>query len=289
MKNRLLLTTLLLSFLIGPFQPVSDAESVPISVLAAIEVNGLTSSWTSAEKEKVIADLRQLLSSSLKKKHPHWDFRNDDEERICTVMLRVVDPDPDDGKHEAEVRLEVTPGDNDDHWPSHYWLDPVDFQFRRFPKVHSMARRLAELFEFKFLENRTVEFRKWLQETIPLAKSGEWRAKNAEDPNFQIVLSLPYETFESLKASLFRIKGKPADGPVEKLRAVGISDHDDFTPVLEGGLYQGLVVQARSIEENGQTSDIEPRVHKFILGPVFLLEEVKSRDQELALFEEDGS
>lgn len=290
MRNRIFQKSLLLlAFVFIAPLIASAGESVPISVLVAIEVNALTSSWTSADKEEVLAMSRQLLVTSLKTKHPHWDFRNDGADRFCSIKLRVVDPEPNNGKHEAEVRLEVTPGDNDDHWPSYDWLSPVDFQFRRFPNAQSMAAKLTKIIKSQFLEDRRVDFRKWLQETIPLARSGEWRNRNAAEPNFHIVLSLPYETFEDLKASLFQIKGKPAEGPVEKLRALGISTPDVFPPRPGRGRYQGLVVQARSIEGDGQILEIEPRVLEFRLGPVFLLNEVKPREQELALFEEDGS
>lgn len=290
MKNNVRLTILKVLTVFLALAGGADAgESVPISVQVSIEVNALKSSWTSMETEKVIADATHLVTTSLKKKHPHWDFRSDGKDRTCSVRLRVVDPEPDDGKHEAEIKLEVTPGDADDHWPSHKWLTPVDFQFRRFPKVHSMAENLAAILEDRFLSNRSVPFRIWLQETIPLARKGEWREKDTLHSNFQIVLSLPYEAFSALKASLFQIKGKPADGPVEKLRALGISAPDDYPPRPGEGQYQGLVVQARSIEGDGQTMEIGPQVLGFTLGPVYLLKEMTPRDQELALFEEDGS
>ena len=290
MKNRIwprILTFLVLAFFLGSEDVI--AKTIPISVHVAIDVNALTSSWEADKVSEVLTDARKRLTKVLKDRHKHWDFRDDGKERPCSITFSVVDPDPDDGIHEAVLKLEVSPRKDDEYQPViQSWLGVEVFEYRRFPKSDEMAAKLEENFIKKFLDNRTVGLRKWLQEHIALAESGKWLTPDEHNQNFKMVLSLPYETFKALEESFFLIWGKAEQGSKEKLKAQGLSQSAPYSPGVEGEQYHGLLVRADSIVKGEEDTTINAQALQFILGPVFLYKEEAPRDSFLALFEEDG-
>ena len=291
MKNRIWNKTiifLVLAFFLG-WEGVF-AKSIPISVHVAIDVNALTSSWEADKVSEVLTDARKRLTKVLKDRHGHWDFRDDGKARSCSIKFSVVDPDPDDGIHEAVLKLELSsPLMEDEYQPVvQPWLGVEVFEYRRFPKSDEMAAKLEENFVKKFLDNRTVELRKWLQEHIALAESGKWLSPAEHNQNFKMVLSLPYETFKALEESFFLIWGKAEQGSKEKLKAQGLSQSAPYSPGVEGEQYHGLLVRADSIVKGEEDRTINAQALQFILGPVFLYKEETSRDSFVALFEEDG-
>ncbi len=262
--------------------------TIPISVQALIEVNALTSAWEPGMIEQVQADTRTRLMKALKEKHPHWDFRDDGMARPVFIKLTVIDPDPFDASHEAELKLEVSPSSPEKFQSVRQpWIPSEDFDYHRFPKSHQMAAKIEEAFIEKFLDNRTVKLRDWLKEYIPLAEGGQWLPSDGQGPSFKVVLSLPYEAFKALEESYFLILGRAEQGTREELKARGMSQAAPYPPGSETDQYSGLLVTADTIVEGDLDKEADERVLHYRLGPVFLYKEERPRDSLMALFEED--
>jgi len=292
MKNSMWLK--MLYFLVFSFISSRSAyagEDTTISVQVSIDVNALTVRWTEDESKEFYTASRQLLTSSLKAKYPYWNFCDDENEHPYTVRLRVFDPYPEDGKYEAHIRLEaVTPPNNQNStWPSHSWLNSIELgDAHLFPSVSNIPKTLVRLLEDHFLNNRTIEFRKWLKDTIPLAYGGNWLKKNISVPDFRIVLPLSSDNFLNLRASWFRIECQAVKGPIERLRAFGISEDAPYLSASgEIKIFDALVVKADSIEKNGQTCTLAPNVKEFYFGPVYLFQE-ETPILDIDIHKEDG-
>lgn len=287
-KNRTKIGAFLILLMLYFPAAIAVGKTIPICVQVSIAVNALTSAWAPGMIDVVQADARKRLTIALKKKHPHWDFRDDGVERRVFIKLTVLDPDPLDASHEAELKLEVSPSSPEEFQPVRQpWLPPEDFDYHRFPKSHEMAAKLEEAFIEKFLENRTVALRKWLRKYIALAEGAQWLPAEGQEPMFRVVLSLPYDTFKALEESYFLILGKAEQGTREKLKAQGMSQAAPYPPGSENEQYLGLLVTADTIMAGDEDKDADERVLHYRLGPVFLYKEELPRKSLMALFEED--
>ena len=285
-RNRIKRGAFLILLILSFPAAIAFGKTIPISVQVSIKVNALTSSWTSEMIEQVHADARKRLTKALKEKHPHWDFRDDGVDRQAFIKLNVIDPVPFDASHEAELKLEVSPSGPEFQPIRQPWLPPEDFDYRRFPRANEMAARLEEAFIEKFLENRKIELRKWLREYIALAEGGQWLPADDQEPQFKVVLSLPYETFQALEESYFLIWGKAEQGTREELKARGMSQAAPY-PSSENKQYLGLLVKADKVLAGNEDEDVDEHVLRYRLGPVFLYKEEPPRSSLMALFEED--
>jgi len=287
-KIKIGLGIFLLLFILQVPAALTFGNTIPISVQVLIEVNALTSAWAPGTIEKVQADARKLLAKALKDRHPHWDYRDDGVTRQAFIKLTVIDPDPFDASHEAALKLELSPRGPEEFLPVEQpWIPSEDFDYRRFPKSHEVAAMLEEAFIRKFLENRTVGLRKWLQKYIALAEGGQWLPDEGQEPSFKVVLSLPYETFQALEESYFLIWSKSEQGTREELKAQGMSQSAAYPPHSDNQQYRGLLVKADRILEGDVDKDVDERVLHYRLGPVFLYKEERPRESLISLFEED--
>lgn len=119
-----------------------------------------------------------------------------------------------------------------------------------------------------------------------MAEGGQWLPADDQEPQFKVVLSLPYETFQALEESYFLIWGKAEQGTREELKARGMSQAAPY-PSSENKQYLGLLVKADKVLAGNEDEDVDEHVLRYRLGPVFLYKEEPPRSSLMALFEED--
>ena len=266
--------------------PAKAANSVPINVEVTFEVESMIIGWGDSTRKRVKSASQKAISQNLKTLFPYWKFHESAPTSKRTLKIRIVETIP----KTVELHLEVYSNLNRDARWGIEWFSPGDEEARRYPNAEKMPKALVKAFDVLLMKVHESKLKKWLQESVPLAKGGEWLNTPGPFSQLQIVLALPLETFSNLNESTFQISAKRIGSPNEKLEAIGLGLGFPYPTNGETAIFEGLVVRAQRRIVAGETQEIsDPMasgVRNLKLGLVYLKKEIHSTGQDEDLFDD---
>lgn len=272
MTETAFLALLISASILSGGSPALAQDKTPVGVVVSFEMPLLVHNWSQEQVAEAKSEAERGISQILQRTFSYWDFRPGDKAAPFLLRLCIRDPDPQDHRQRADLFLETYINGREDQAWSHPWLDPTDFDYLIYPDAAQMPQALARLFTRFFIENTRVDFGKWLKASVPVAKTGEWLPAAGES-SLQIILAIPFETFNTLGYSVFVIKARSPGHLPRTLEAQGIGIGLPYPPRSRPPLFLGLAVQPLETGAGEQRPAPPDLLQGFRLGPVFLKRE----------------
>lgn len=178
----------------------AGADAVP-SVRVRFEVLSptLARQWGATASGAVAGDVQRALTQKLKARLPHWEYEPVDSTAAPPAHQLVFQVADDQSDLSVKVTLRAQ-GFTSPPLTAR-WLARDDIFLLGYPSPATAAVDIVSAIATQILERYERDLLQWLSQYVPIADGAQWIRESPP----RLVLALPWNRYESLRESAFRL------------------------------------------------------------------------------------